>query len=102
MLLYFSGLRILYLQGIAKDKWAENHTFYRHIGIYGYRPGVLLEIVQFAPTPLEKAESLEQLRWIENGYKVKCRITGIEETMCVDTLEDLKKANELYKKLTND
>ncbi|NPA37091.1 MAG: 3-deoxy-manno-octulosonate cytidylyltransferase [Chlorobi bacterium] len=99
--IYFSRSPIPFLQGVEKDKWAETHTFYRQIGIYGYRPGVLLEIVQLAPTPLEKAESLEQLRWIENGYKIKCGITGIEETMCVDTPEDLEKANELYKKLTN-
>ncbi len=94
--IYFSRSPLPFLQKVEKDKWADNHTFYRHIGIYGYKPGILLEIVSLTLTPLEKAESLEQLRWIENGYKVKCGITEIKETMCVDTPEDLQKANDLY------
>lgn len=98
---YFSRFPVPFLRGVEKDKWAENHTYYRHIGVYGYRPGVLLELVGLQPTPLEKAESLEQLRWIENGYKVRCGITSAEDTVCVDTPEDLEKANELYKKLMN-
>lgn len=97
--IYFSRSPIPYLQKVEKDDWAEYHTFYRQIGIYGYRPGILLEIVKLVLSPLEKAESLEQLRWIENGYRVKCGVTEIEETMCVDTPEDLQKANELYQQL---
>jgi 3-deoxy-manno-octulosonate cytidylyltransferase (CMP-KDO synthetase) len=99
--LYFSRSPIPFVQQASKDEWASKQTFYRQIGIYGYRPGVLLELVNLKPTPLEQAESLEQLRWLEHGYKVTCGLTDIEETMCVDTPEDLEKANILYKQLCN-
>jgi 3-deoxy-manno-octulosonate cytidylyltransferase (CMP-KDO synthetase) len=63
-------------------------TFYKHLGIYGYRKDVLREIVKLGPTPLELAESLEQLRWLENGYKIKCAVTE-SDSISIDTPEDL-------------
>jgi 3-deoxy-manno-octulosonate cytidylyltransferase (CMP-KDO synthetase) len=71
------------------DKDAHStHTFYKHVGIYGYRKDVLAKIVKLPPSPLEKAEQLEQLRWLENGFSIKCAITEFE-TLSIDTPEDL-------------
>lgn len=92
--LYFSRSVIPYLRNIPQDKWLETHTFYKHIGLYAYRTQVLKEITQLPQSTLEKAESLEQLRWLENGYKIKVGITQVE-TIGIDTPEDLKRA-ELF------
>jgi len=94
--IYFSRSPIPFLRNVDKNDWLKTHSYYKHIGIYGFRPGVLLEIVRLMPSPLEKAESLEQLRWIENGYKIKCEVTDATETISVDTPKDLEKANEIY------
>jgi 3-deoxy-manno-octulosonate cytidylyltransferase (CMP-KDO synthetase) len=88
--IYFSRHPIPYLRGIAESAWLSNHTFYQHIGIYGYRTTVLEEITRLVPSSLEKAESLEQLRWIENGFKIKTAITTFE-SVAIDTPEDLKR-----------
>ena len=70
----------------------ENETiYYKHLGIYGYAKNVLLDIVKLTPTPLEISESLEQLRWLENGYKIACSET-FHESISIDTPEDLKEA----------
>ena len=89
---YFSRSPIPFLQGVKPDKWLEHSTYYKHIGIYGYRSHVLREIVKLAPSPLEKAESLEQLRWLENGYKIRVGVTG-HESPSVDVPEDLDQFN---------
>ena len=68
-----------------------SHTFYKHIGLYAYRAQVLKEITQLPQSALELAESLEQLRWLENGYKIKVGITE-QETIGIDTPEDMEKA----------
>ena len=86
--IYFSRHPIPYLRGSEEKNWLNRHLFYQHIGIYGYRKDVLKKITQLAPSSLEKAESLEQLRWIENGYRIKTAVTTLE-TMAVDTPEDL-------------
>jgi 3-deoxy-manno-octulosonate cytidylyltransferase (CMP-KDO synthetase) len=86
--LYFSRSVIPYFRDREHAKWAESHTFYKHIGLYAYRADVLREIVQLPQSPLELAESLEQLRWLENGYKIKVGITHLE-TIGIDTPEDL-------------
>ncbi len=91
--MYFSRSVIPYLRGIEKDKWLDNHTFYKHLGIYAYRADVLSEITTLPQSPLEIAESLEQLRWLENGYKIRVGITDIE-TVGIDTPEDLERAKE--------
>ncbi len=96
--IYFSRSPIPYLRNIDQSEWLKHHTFYRHLGIYAYRINTLKQIVKLEPSKLEKAESLEQLRWIENGIPVTCLITDMEEAICIDTPEDLAKANEYIKK----
>jgi 3-deoxy-manno-octulosonate cytidylyltransferase (CMP-KDO synthetase) len=88
--IYFSRETVPFLRGLDKTSWLKAHQFYKHIGIYGYSRAALLEITRLAPSLLEKAESLEQLRWIENGFKIHTAVTSIE-TLAIDTPEDLKK-----------
>ncbi|AOM78964.1 3-deoxy-manno-octulosonate cytidylyltransferase [Pedobacter steynii] len=87
---YFSRQTIPYLRNAEKENWLKTHQFYKHIGIYGYTVSALLEITQLPPSALEIAESLEQLRWVENGYAIQTRVTAIE-TISIDTPEDLNK-----------
>ncbi len=89
--LYFSRSVVPYLRGVEKEKWLENHTFYKHLGVYAYRADILEALTTLPQSPMEKAESLEQLRWLENGYKIKVGITDIE-TVGIDTPEDLERA----------
>ncbi len=86
--IYFSRLPVPFVRGFEEELWLSKHTFFQHIGIYGYRPEILKDITQLPPSELEKAEALEQLRWLENGYKIKTAITTFE-TMAIDTPEDL-------------
>lgn len=88
--IYFSRTVIPYLRNIEPSQWLTSHKFYKHIGIYGYRADTLQAITKLSVSILEKAEALEQLRWVENGYKIKVAITDIE-TQAVDTPEDLEK-----------
>ena len=92
--IYFSRSIIPFLRDVDKEDWLCQHIFYKHIGIYGYRTDVLERITQLSPSILEQAESLEQLRWIENGYKIKVGITT-HETIGIDTPEDLENAIRL-------
>ena len=89
--IYFSRSVIPYLRGVAREEWLSRHTFYKHIGMYAFRAEVLNEIALLPQSPLEKAESLEQLRWLENGYKIGVGITDVE-TIGIDTPEDLARA----------
>lgn len=91
--LYFSRSVIPYLRGQNENEWASLRTYYKHIGIYAYRVEVLKQITQMPQTPLELAESLEQLRWLENGLTIQTAITNIE-TIGIDTPEDLVKAEQ--------
>jgi 3-deoxy-manno-octulosonate cytidylyltransferase (CMP-KDO synthetase) len=86
--IYFSRECIPHIRNLDKHEWLDRHTFYQHIGIYAYQKKVLAEITKLAPSSLEKAESLEQLRWIENQYKIKTALTR-EETFAIDTPEDI-------------
>lgn len=88
--IYFSRNTIPYVRNAEKDKWLGAHLFYKHIGIYGYSRAALLEITKLPPSLLELAENLEQLRWVENGYKIQTRVTDIE-TVAIDTPDDLNK-----------
>lgn len=88
--LYFSRQPIPYLRNIAKEMWLRRQNYYKHIGIYAFRREVLQQVVQLAQTPLEKSESLEQLRWLENGYRIAVRETT-EESVAIDMPEDLLK-----------
>jgi 3-deoxy-manno-octulosonate cytidylyltransferase (CMP-KDO synthetase) len=89
--LYFSRSVVPYLRGVEKERWLESHTFYKHLGIYAYRAGLLETLTTLPQSPMEKAESLEQLRWLENGYRIKVGVTDIE-TIGIDTPEDLERA----------
>ena len=90
--LYFSRSVIPFIRGKEKgDLWLAQHSFYKHIGLYAYRADVLREITQLPQSSLELAESLEQLRWLENGYKIKVGISDVE-TIGIDTPEDLARA----------
>ncbi len=88
--IYFSRTPIPYMRGKAMNQWLDHTPYFKHIGIYGYRSHILQEIAQLQPSTLEKSEALEQLRWIENGYKVKVAITDVE-SIAIDTPEDLDK-----------
>jgi 3-deoxy-manno-octulosonate cytidylyltransferase (CMP-KDO synthetase) len=92
--IYFSRHAIPFVRGTDRDSWLQEHNFYQHIGIYGYRTDVLAKITTLAPSMLEKAESLEQLRWIEHGYKIKTAITT-GDTIAIDTPDDLEKIRHL-------
>lgn len=87
--IYFSRSPIPYLRDVDKNNWHRAHEFYKHIGIYAYKPQILLEITEIPQSKLEKVESLEQLRWIENNYIIKTAITH-HESPAVDTPEDLE------------
>ena len=89
--LYFSRSVIPYVRDIDQSHWLDYHVFYKHIGIYGYRTDILKEIVSLPQSMLEKAESLEQLRWIENGYRIRVGVTDIE-TIGIDTPQDMERA----------
>ncbi len=91
--MYFSRSVIPYLRGIDRTKWLAQHTFYKHIGMYAYKAETLAEITQLEPTELELSESLEQLRWLENGYSIKVGITHLQ-TIGIDTPEDLEKVKK--------
>lgn len=90
--LYFSRAVVPYLRNIEEQDWLHHHPFFKHIGMYGYRKETLLKIAQLSPTALEQAESLEQLRWLENNFAIHLAETFIE-TLSIDTIEDLLKAN---------
>ncbi|QRR01723.1 3-deoxy-manno-octulosonate cytidylyltransferase [Dyadobacter sandarakinus] len=88
--MYFSRQTIPYLRNAAESEWLKTHTFYKHIGIYAYRADVLESITRLPVSPLEKAEALEQLRWLENGYAIKAVITS-DDSHGVDTPDDLER-----------
>jgi 3-deoxy-manno-octulosonate cytidylyltransferase (CMP-KDO synthetase) len=89
--LYFSRSPIPFVRGKENATWIKAQTFYKHIGLYAYRADVLKAITALPQSSLEIAESLEQLRWLQNGYKIKVAITH-QETIGIDTPEDLEKA----------
>lgn len=92
--IYFSRSVIPYLRACEIDNYLEHHSFYKHIGLYGYKADVLHDIVKMEPSSLEIAESLEQLRWLENGYTISIGETDFE-SIGVDTPEDLERINEI-------
>ncbi len=94
--IYFSRSTIPYIRNYQQSEWLRNHIFYKHIGLYAYRAHVLKEITQIPVSSLEQSESLEQLRWIENGYYIQTRVTDME-TYSIDTPEDLKHVLEMIK-----
>lgn len=91
--LYFSRSPIPYLRGIEEAEWHLKHKYYNHIGLYGYRSDILGEITKLERGTLEKCESLEQLRWLENGYSIAVMETKLE-SLSIDTPEDLEALKE--------
>lgn len=89
--LYFSRSVVPYRRNVPREEWMKNFTFYKHIGMYAYKAETLREITSLPASTLEQAESLEQLRWIENGYTIKVGISEIE-TIGIDTPADLARA----------
>jgi len=94
--LYFSRSVIPFVRDADKSEWQKKHTFYKHVGMYAFKPESLIEFASLQQTTLELAESLEQNRWLENGKKIKLEITELE-SMGVDTQEDLDKVREILK-----
>ncbi len=93
--IYFSRSVIPYLRDVPQEDWLKRHSFYKHIGVYGYRTSVLEKITQLPQSPLEKAESLEQLRWIENGYRIQVAVTELE-TIGIDTTGGHAKSTGIF------
>jgi 3-deoxy-manno-octulosonate cytidylyltransferase (CMP-KDO synthetase) len=89
--LYFSRSVIPFIRGRERQEWLQSYPFLKHLGIYAYRREVLREVTRLPQSPLEKAESLEQLRWLENGYRIRVGLTDVE-TVGIDTPEDLQRA----------
>lgn len=96
--MYFSRSVIPYCRGIDRKQWLSSYPYLKHIGLYAYRSEVLAQITRLPQSNLELSESLEQLRWLQNGYRIKVGLTGIE-TIGIDTPEDLQKAEEVLQKL---
>ena len=94
--LYFSRSIIPYIRGKEQTEWLQHFPFLKHLGLYAYRRDVLRQITQLPQSPLELAESLEQLRWLENGYRIRVGLTDVE-TVGIDTPEDLRRAEEFLK-----
>ena len=97
--LYFSRNPIPFMRNEAQGKWLEKGDFYQHIGIYAYKSEILRQVAAMQPSRLELAESLEQLRWLENGLSIRMAVTEYEN-VSVDTLSDLVKAEQLAKTQT--
>ena len=89
--LYFSRSVIPFVRGKETAEWLNHYPYLKHLGLYAYRREVLREVTQLPQSPLEKAESLEQLRWLENGYRIRVGLTNVE-TVGIDTPEDLARA----------
>lgn len=92
--LYFSRSVIPFIRGTERKEWLSKFPFLKHLGIYAYRKEVLAEITRLPQSSLEKAESLEQLRWLQNGYVIKVGITDLE-TIGIDTPDDLIRAEKV-------
>ena len=94
--MYFSRSVIPYVRGKEASEWLAHFPYLKHLGIYAYRREVLAEITRLPQSPLEIAESLEQLRWLQNGYRIRVGETDVE-TVGIDTPEDLQRAEEFLK-----
>ena len=96
--IYFSRSVIPFIRDADMAEWTRLHTYYKHIGLYAYRTETLARITLLSRSSLEKAESLEQNRWLENGYKIRTALTKWE-SVCIDTPGDLENAKKFYEQL---
>ena len=94
--LYFSRSVIPFIRGVEREEWFGQYPFLKHLGVYAYRREVLSQVTRLPQSSLEKAESLEQLRWLQNGYRIRVGLTDVE-TVGIDTPEDLARAEEFLK-----
>jgi 3-deoxy-manno-octulosonate cytidylyltransferase (CMP-KDO synthetase) len=94
--LYFSRLPIPFFRGKEKNEWLNENNYWAHVGMYAYKTDILQKITCFQQGKLEQAESLEQLRWLENGIKIKTAITN-HQSIGIDTPEDLENALQLFR-----
>ncbi|MBO6187306.1 MAG: 3-deoxy-manno-octulosonate cytidylyltransferase [Prevotella sp.] len=97
--LYFSRSAIPFVRGTQQTEWLTRFPYLKHLGIYAYRRDVLRQVTQLPQSPLEQAESLEQLRWLENGYRIRVGLTDTE-TVGIDTPEDLERAEAFLSQRT--
>lgn len=95
--IYFSRSVIPFVRGCEQEQWLNKHVFYKHIGLYAYKVEVLLNIAKLAPSSLELIEKLEQLGWLENGYKIRVNLTE-DETLSIDSMNDYNEALILAKR----
>ncbi len=95
--LYFSRSVIPFIRGVEFQEWLSHYPFLKHLGIYAYRREVLAQITTLPQSSLEKAESLEQLRWLQNGYRIRVGLTDVE-TVGIDTPDDLVRAEAFLNK----
>lgn len=95
--MYFSRSVIPYLRNVPRENWLTAHQYLMHIGLYAYRREVLAEVTKLPQSSLEIAESLEQLRWLQNGYKIKVGLTTVE-TVGIDTPADLLQAEKFLQR----
>lgn len=98
--MYFSRSVIPYVRNYEWKEWLDHADYFTHIGMYAYRADILKKLTELPQSTLEIAESLEQLRWLQNGYKIKCGISTCP-TIGIDTTEDLEQARQ-YVKTLND
>ena len=96
--LYFSRSVIPYIRGKEQKEWFGEYPFLKHLGVYAYRREVLAEVTKLPQSSLEKAESLEQLRWLQNGYRIRVGMTDVE-TVGIDTPEDLQRAEQFLNQM---
>ena len=96
--LYFSRSVIPYIRGKEQKNWFSEYPFLKHLGVYAYRREVLAEVTRLPQSSLEKAESLEQLRWLQNGYRIRVGLTDVE-TVGIDTPEDLQRAEQFLNQI---
>ena len=94
--LYFSRSAIPFVRGQEQTAWIDHFPYLKHLGLYAYRRDVLREVTRLPQSPLELAESLEQLRWLENGYRIRVGLTDVE-TVGIDTPDDLRRAEAFLK-----
>ena len=94
--LYFSRAAIPYLRDIEINEWQNRHIFYKHLGIYGYKKNTLKKLTLLSRSSLEIAESLEQNRWLENGFKIRTAVTDWD-SIGIDTPEDVERTKILMK-----
>lgn len=93
IILYFSRQAIPFQRDNPEARWLLKYPYLRHFGVYAYRPGILSKIAALDPSPLEIAESLEQLRWLENGFRIRAGIVK-QASPGIDTPEDLELARK--------